>query len=103
MMQHPFLDVEQVGDAGGELSAFEVFEIGGMAAHDPAEGILGGEALFVDQFLDVLGQRGVFEQQRMSAEDSAVLSAELGADFLLLGAGLGGGGGEGLMETGTFG
>ena len=46
-------DVEQVGGAGGEMAAVDAFQGLGVAAHDPADGVLGGVVLLADQRLDL--------------------------------------------------
>ena len=44
-----FFDVEQIGDAAGEIAAFDALQGLGVAADDPADGVLGGVILLADQ------------------------------------------------------
>ena len=43
MAENALFDVEQVGDAVGEVAALDAFQGLGVAANDPADGILDGE------------------------------------------------------------
>ena len=86
--QDGLFDVEQVGGAGGEVAAIDALQCLGVAAHDAADGVLGREAMVLDQILDLAARVGSSIKQGMGAEDGAVLAAELFADGLLVFAGL---------------
>ena len=93
-------DVEQVGRRGvARWPPLDALQRLGVAAHDAADGVLGGEVLVADQRLDLADQGRVLEQQGVGAEDGAVLVAELGGDGLLVSRASRGGGGQGLAQA----
>ncbi len=69
--------------ARAERRMVEVLQRLGVAAHDLADGVIGGSVLALDELLDLADQLGILDEQGVGGEDGAVLLAELGADVLL--------------------
>ena len=99
MFQDGPFDVEQVGRARGQVAPLEIPQGLGIAADDPAHGILGGEMLFADMGLDLAGQSGILDEDGMSPEDGAVLLAQPLVDGFLLAPGRRRGLGQGLTQA----
>ncbi len=102
LAEDALFQVEDVADALGHQAA-DVFQGLGVAAHDPADGVLGGEVLVADERLDLAAQGGVGEHDGVGAEDGAVLGPEAGADGVLALAGLAGRLVQGPAEAGDLG
>src|SRR5262249_43139419 len=99
VFEDALFDVEQVANPAGKEAALHPFEGLGEAAHDPGNGVLGGEQLVADLGLDLSLEGGVGQEAGVGLEGGGVLAAELGLDGLLVLAGLAGSGGEGLAEA----
>ena len=79
-----FFDIEEIGGSGCQVAVLDTLQRLGIAAHHPADGIFSSECLGTDQIFDLAGQVGILNQQGMSAEDGAVLPAQLVTDRLLI-------------------
>jgi hypothetical protein len=82
------LDVEQVGGPGREVAAAEALKGLGVAAHDAADGVLGGVAVLADELFEFAGERRILDEEGVGREDGPVLGAQLFLDRFLVFAGL---------------
>jgi hypothetical protein len=80
--QHRLLDVVDVRHAAGEVAVGHRDELVGQAAHDDADGVLGGRVLVADLVEHLLEDRLVAQQPEVEVEDAADLASVLGGDLV---------------------
>ena len=99
-LENPPLNVEKVGRAPGEETAFpQAFDGFDEIVDGLADGVFGREALHPDQGVEFAEERGVLEQHGMGREDGAVLRPEFRGDVPLDLVGLERRGREGAVQA----
>ncbi len=99
LAQEPLFDVEDVARPVGQKTALQGLEDLGIAAQDPADGILGRVMPLADHGFDLAPQPHVAEHLQMGGEDRAVIVAQLFANLLAIGLDFAAGGRDGGVQT----
>src|SRR2546423_986724 len=74
--QNGLLNIEKIDGARCKMATINAFERLGMAAHDLADGVFGGKALFFNGAFDFLSQARVFDEMHVGGKDGPILPAQ---------------------------